>query len=135
MSNPLGNVWPANAQGDNTGSAITNLPSVSNYGWQRNDLSADGAGRLESGRMVKKRIGRATLLALEWKQLTYTEAALVLSTFGNNEYVNVNHLDVVQNSMVTKHFYVGDRSARRTPGLERWTDIQFNLIQATPDSG
>ncbi len=135
VSVPIRKVTPANAQGTATGTAITNLPSLAKADWSKQDLSADGAGRVESGRMIKKRIAKADRMDLEWSYITRTEAATVLQAF-DSEYVLVEYLDAKLGAWVEKHFYTGDMSCTGwTPHLDRWERVSFAIIRATPDKG
>ncbi len=130
---PIRTVTPANAKGAAIGAPITNLPAVSRSTWSKGDLSAPDAGRTVSGRMLKKRKGKAATLELEWRGLTRTQAALVLQAF-DSEYTLVEYLDARIGDWVTKHFYTGDMKATGwIPYLDKWESISFNIIQATPD--
>jgi len=130
---PIKKVTPANAAGVAIGAAITNLPAMSKSDWIKSDLSAPDAGRAISGRMLKKRIGKAASLELEWRGLTREQAATVLQAF-DSEYVLVEYLDARAGTWVQKHFYTGDMKATGyLPHLDRWETISFNIIQATPD--
>ena len=135
VSIPISKVTPADARGNATGTAITNLPPLARADWSKQDLSAAGAGRLESGRMVKKRVAKSDRMDLEWSYITRAEAAVVLQAF-DSEYVLVEYLDAKSGAWVTKHFYTGDMSCTGwTPHLDRWERVSFAIIRATPDKG
>jgi len=132
---PIESVTPANASGVATGSPVTDLPSLAKSDWSKQDLSADGAGRVESGRMLKKRIAKVDRLDLEWSYITRSEAATVLQAF-DSEYILVEYLDAKSGAWVTKHFYTGDMTATGwTPHLDRWAKVSLAIIRATPDKG
>lgn len=132
---PIKSVTPANAQGTSTGSAVTNLPPLTKSDWSKQDLSADGAGRVESGRMIKKRVAKADRIDLEWTYITRSDAAIALQAF-DPEYVLVEYLDAKSGSWVEKHFYTGDMKATGwIPQLDRWESVTLAIIRATPDKG
>jgi len=132
---PIKKVTPANANGVAIGTAVTNLPPLSKSDWSKQDLSASDAGRLESGRMLKKRVGKVDRLDLEWKYITRAKAAVVFKAF-DPEYVLVEYLDAKSGQWVTKHFYTGDMTATGwTPHLDRWERVSLAIIRATPDKG
>ena len=135
VSVPIKKVTPADARGNATGTAITNLPPLSKSDWSKQDLSAPDAGRLESGRMLKKRVGKADRLDLEWRYITRAKTAAVLKAF-DPEYVLVEYLDAKSGQWKTKHFYTGDmKAAGWTPHLDRWERVSLAIIRATPDKG
>ena len=132
---PIKSVTPANAKGQAVGPAITSLPALSKSDWSKQDLSAPDAGRLESGRMLKKRVGKADRLDLEWRYITRAKTAAVLKAF-DPEYVLVEYLDAKSGQWVTKHFYTGDmKAAGWTPHQDRWERVSLAIIRATPDKG
>ncbi len=132
---PITEVTPATASGTSNGTTVTNLPAGSMGDWSKQDLSAPGAGRLESGRMLKKRIGKADRLDLEWRGLTRAETSTVLKAF-DHEYVNVKYLDAKAGTLVEKHFYTGDMTVTGwLPHLDRWESVKLSIIRATPDAG
>lgn len=132
---PISSVTPANAAGSAIGPAVTSLPSLAKSDWSKQDLSAEGAGRVESGRMIKKRVAKADRIDLEWAYITRAEAAAVLQAF-DSEYVLVEYLDAKSGAWVEKHFYTGDMTCTGwTPHLDRWERIGFAIIRATPDAG
>ena len=135
ISVPIKKVTPANARGTATGAAVTTLPPLAKADWSKQDLSADGAGRLESGRMLKKRVAKADRLDLEWSYITRAETAAVLQAF-DSEYILVEYLDAKSGAWVTKHFYTGDMSCTGwTPHQDRWERVSLAIIRATPDKG
>ena len=135
MSLPIEKVTPANAKGTSNGTPVTNLPAPSKSDWSKQDLSAPDAGRLESGRMLKKRVGKVDRLDLEWRALTKSQASTVLKAF-DHEYVNVKYLDAKLGSLVEKHFYTGDMATTDwLPHLNRWKSVTLAIIRATPDKG
>lgn len=132
---PIRSVTPANASGVATGVPVTDLPSLAKSDWSKQDLSADGAGRVESGRMLKKRKGKADRLDLEWQMISRADTARVLQAF-DPEYILVEYLDAKLGDWRTEHFYTGDMTVTGwTPHLDRWERVSLAIIRATPDPG
>ena len=135
VSVPIKSVTPANANGEPIGPPVTNLPPLTKCDWAKQDLSAPDAGRVESGRMLKKRVGKVDRLDLEWKYITRAKAAVVFKAF-DPEYVLVEYLDAKSGQWVTKHFYTGDMAATGwIPHLDSWESVTLPIIRATPDKG
>ena len=132
---PIRRVTPANASGTAIGAAITNLPAPTKSDWSKMDLSAPDAGRVESGRMLKKRKGKADRIDLEWQMISRADTALVLQAF-DPEYVLVEYLDAKVGQWVTKHFYTGDmKTVGWLPHVDSWESVTLPIIRATPDPG
>jgi hypothetical protein len=132
---PIRAVTPANASGTAIGAAITNLPAPTKSDWSKMDLSAPDAGRVESGRMLKKRKGKADRIDLEWQMISRADTALVLQAF-DPEYVLVEYLDAKVGQWVTKHFYTGDmKTVGWLPHVDSWESVTLPIIRATPDPG
>ena len=105
------------------------VPCPSTYEYKLSDVSAADAGRTEDGLMHKMRIGQKVHLQLAWNGITTANASTILNAF-NNEYISVKYLDPMQNSYVTKTFYVGDRSVPAySVRLGLWQNISFNVIE------
>lgn len=132
---PIKKVTPADADGNPIGDPVTNLPALSKSDWGKSDISDKDAGRRESGKMVKKRRGKADRLDLEWEKISRTDAALALQTF-DAEYTLVEYLDARQGAWVEKHFYTGDMQAQGwLPHLDSWKSVTLAIIRATSDQG
>lgn len=118
--------------GENPIRSVNGLPvkAPDAYAWKLEDISASDAGRTESGKMDKKRIGQVIGIELSWKWLTTEEISKILKTF-DPEYINVCYLDPKEGGYVTAEFYVGNRSAPLYDlgrgGL--WSNLAFNLIK------
>jgi len=136
MYNPIRSVTPCDSFGKNTGAAVTNIPCPyhnGGYPWNKDDISDEDAGRVESYRMVKKRKGRVVKINLVWKTLTLAEASIVLKAFAP-EYVNVEFLDAEEGAWITRTFYTGGMKAslyNSKKGI--WDSVSFNIIQSIPD--
>ena len=114
---------------------MTNIPAPTKSDWSKMDLSAPDAGRVESGRMLKKRKGEADRIDIEWQKLSRADTALVLQAF-DSEYCLVEYLDAKAGQWVTKHFYTGDMKVTGwLPHVDSWESVSFAIIRATPDKG
>lgn len=133
MLNPIKSVTPANSKGTATGATITDIPCPSGYQWDKEDISDEDAGRVTSGRMIKKRTGRVVKLGLVWNFRTLQECSDVLQAFAS-EYTNVEFLDAESGGYKTKTFYTGGIvSPLYNLYLGRWEHLTFNIIQSIPD--
>lgn len=130
---PIKSVTPANAHGVAIGLPVTNLPAPTKSDWAKMDLSAPDAGRVESGRMLKKRRSKADRLDLEWKMISRADAAIVLQAF-DPEYILAEYLDAKLGDWRTEHFYTGDmKTTGWIPHLDSWESVTLPIIRATPD--
>lgn len=131
-NNPIKSVTPVNDADTATGPAVTTLPAPSVFKWSLADISATGAGRSESLKMNKKRIGQAVTYDLAWPSPTIADAAAILQAF-NSEYLSVECLDAKSGTYLTRIFYVGDReSPLYNNELGRWDTITFTIIMRYP---
>jgi len=107
---------------------VTTLPAPSDYQWSLEDASRSDAGRTEDVVMHKNRIGQVPAVYLKWNGLTIAESAAVLTTF-NPEYITVEYLDLMAGNMLTKEFYVGNRTAALYNSKLNCVDgISFKII-------
>jgi hypothetical protein len=127
-------VQPATASGTTYGTKITDIPAGSKADWSKIDLSAPDAGRVESGRMLKKRRGKVDRYDLEWRGLSAADASKVLKAF-DFEYTMIEYYNPLEGTIVTKHFYVGDMAAAGwIPHQQKWERVTLPIIRATPDT-
>lgn len=99
--------------------------------WGLQDVSKSDAGRTNNALMHKNRIAQKRMISLSWKGLTPQECHRIVLAF-NPEYIQVRYWDALDGDMVTRTFYVGDRTAQ----LATWTkdkkvyrDISFDIIE------
>ena len=104
-------------------------PSKMTIGIQ--DVSASDAGRDQEGTMYKMLITRKYKIELEWWCPSREETSRILKAV-RPEYFYVTFTDPVENALVPKMMYVGDRSAP----VQMWGDarqfyssVKFNLIE------
>jgi hypothetical protein len=133
--NPIRSVRPADSSGTPLGAAVINLPPPSSYPWAKEDLSSPDAGRVESAKMLKKRIGRIVAINLEWKGMSLEDASLILQAFAA-EYSLVEFLDAEAGTWITRLFYTGgSKGSLYSAELGLWESVGFNIIQSIPDPG
>ena len=109
------------------GVALSRYPSK--YKWSLQDVSSSDAGRTEDVLMHKNRIGQKVKIELEFRALTTAECSQIMTVF-NPEYVNVNFLDAMAGTYLTKTFYVGDRATplwSSNKGI--WESLSFSIIE------
>ena len=105
------------------------IPCPSSFKWKLEDISSSDAGRTEDTKMDKKRIGQVVGIDLEWKNVSISDAAQILTAF-NPEYINVCYLDAKAGEFVTSEFYVGNRNAPLyNAALGVWQSITLNIIE------
>lgn len=132
----------------NNGNLITTITNVRTgtsydmsgyvpYSWTagRYDVSASTTGRDESGRMHKDMIGKSTKYELKYRNLPVATVKALVQLVETSEYVDVTLVDVVEgtsanNYLITRRFYVGDRSY----SLYSWKldivgEISFSFIE------
>ena len=130
--NPIKKVTPVDGDGVPTGDGVS-IPAPSHYRWALGDISKKGAGRVESMRMNKLRIGQAVHLELKWNGLTSEDASKVLQAF-NSEYFELEYKDTLMGMYLKRVFYAGDRSAPLyNAEIDRWLEVAFEVIQRMPD--
>lgn len=127
----------------NTGMVTLNGVSVidpSELTWGLQDVSAPDAGRDEAVRMHKLRIGQLRKYELAWNGIDPANAAIILQAINAQEEFPCTLHDAMTNTMQTRIYYVGDRSAPfkqwmpdRIDG-KVYSKISFNLIEVFPDS-
>ncbi|MCM1364661.1 MAG: hypothetical protein NC122_05095 [Faecalibacterium sp.] len=117
---PIGGTWQT-------------VPPPSSYVWELQDTSASDAGRTESGRMYKHRIGQVEAVQLAWQNKKTKDVNTVLRAF-NAEYVEIELIDPLSGDpnddyFNTLVFYVGNRSSPMyNASLGLWSNISFNII-------
>lgn len=105
----------------------TSVPAPSSYKWGMQDVSKSTAGRTLDGTMDKARIGQVEYLDLEWRYPSFANAAIILQAF-QPEYINITYLSPLTGTLVTKNFYVGDRSGvLYNTEIGRWESISFRI--------
>lgn len=108
-------------------------PSEMSFGIQ--DISDPDAGRDASLQMWKGRIGQKMSIALGWNNPTPAQTAAILTAF-DQEYFWLKFTDPKTNTVVTKQFYAGDRSApvqqwfiRNGHDMKAYSKVSFTVIE------
>lgn len=127
----------------NTGMLILNGVSVidpSEMTWGLQDVSASDAGRDESIRMHKLRVGQLRTYQLAWNMIDPENAAIILQAINMHDEFHCTMHDVMTNQMRRGLYYVGDRTAPfkqwmpdRADG-KVYSKLSFTLIEVYPDS-
>lgn len=100
----------------------------------RYDVSMSDAGRDEAGYMHKEMIGKSTKYQLKFQHLDSATVKAICNIAETNEYINVTLIDPVEgtapNYLVTREFYVGDRSlSLYNAHIDVWEELSFDLIE------
>ena len=114
------------------GTDITPYIAFSGLKWSRNDVEAANAGRMQNGEMQRDRIAIKYRWDVTCRPLKASEQAIVLSLI-NSEYVTLEYLDPLTNSIKTGTFYSNNIPSTfaiiDTRGEEWWTGLVFPLIE------
>ena len=103
------------------------------------DVSAPDAGRDLSGTMQKMTVCQKVTIQVAWWQPSPALVSAVINsvmydpiTHAFVEYFPVQYNDPISNSLVTKTFYVGDRSAPVQvwgSSTKRYSKLSFKLLE------
>lgn len=111
------------------------VPDPSSMTWGLQDISAADAGRVHDAgnTMYKMRTSQKRKIQLTWTLLTATQVAGILNAF-NSEYFDVTYWDAMGDSLQTRTFYAGDRTAPvKWFGLAskgtRFATLSFDIIE------
>lgn len=92
-------------------SALSAIKDPSEFTWGLQDVSDPEAGRTQvNAKMYKGRIAQKRTISLSWAGTTPAETAAILQAF-NPEYIFMSYTDPMSNTVETREFYTGDRSA------------------------
>lgn len=110
-----------------------NVPCPSAFEWNESDVSASDAGRTESVKMNKKRLGKVVSIKLAWNGINTETLQHILRTF-DPEYLSITYCDPKYGNAnnhyrITREFYVGDRGAPMyNSKLGLWESVSFDII-------
>ena len=107
------------------------IPNPSSLQWGIQSVSSSDAGRTIDGEMHVKLKTRKRKLELSWNAVDFSTASEILRAV-NPETFWVEYMDALENRIVKKRFYVGDRTApvhSYSAGHRWYTNISFNLIE------
>lgn len=117
-----------------TGFAELPVPGAMTYGLQ--DISAANAGRTESTKMMKDRIGKAPKIELTYNN-QYTDTITTALSLVKNEYIYILYQDLENGGgYAYGEFYRGDVTAQVYNGvLDIWSSTKFSLIKRDGKNG
>lgn len=109
------------------------LPYLAEGGlkWSRNDIDASDAGRDQSGKLHRARVGLKVRLDGTCKPLTAAEASVVLQAI-KPEWLQVQYFDVQEGATLTKKMYSNNIPATflvQKGATQYWDGIAFPLIE------
>jgi hypothetical protein len=110
------------------------IPTPTEYKYSEEDLSTQAAtGRTLDGIMHKDVVAVKTTYECSWKNLSWTEAAQLLSAVRGKTKVRFTHADPTHpNEFITGYFYIGKREGLgnnlRKPA-NAWKDIKMTFIE------
>ena len=112
------------------------VPTPSSFSWGKQDISSPEAGRDQTGRMFKEKVGDMPLVlhggtGIPEDQVKPEKAHRVLSLF-SDEYFNVRYFDPLAGDYTEKEFYCGDMSAPMymfTDNNKLFANVAFNVIE------
>ena len=106
------------------------LPAPSSYQWDLEDVSKSDAGRVESGKMYKKKIGYVRAVSVVWKNLSTAEISTILQAITTNEYFNLTFICPLEGKKTFMEVYVGNRSAPLyNQTLDIWESLSVKFIE------
>ncbi|MGL4656777.1 MAG: DUF6711 family protein [Sarcina sp.] len=93
------------------------------------DLDGDGANRNANGEMIRDRVAVKRKITLEWGALEDFQISGLLSIV-SDVFFQVTYPDPMDGGMVTKTFYVGDRSAPLYNfKMNLWSGLKMNFVE------
>lgn len=94
------------------------------------DLDGE-SNRNAKGELIRDRIAVKRKLECEWPPLEMAQISILLKAV-QDVYFNVEYPDPMEGAMVTKTFYVGDRTSpvyRNNNGNILWEGLSMNFIE------
>lgn len=107
------------------------IPNPSSLEWGVQSISDSNAGRTSDGTMHVNLVTRKRKLQLSWNAVDFATASEILQAV-NPEKFDVTYQDALTNTLLTKKFYVGDRTApvhSYAEGHQWYANISFDLIE------
>ena len=110
------------------------MPTPSTFKIGLNDLDSNEAGRDISGNLHRDVIGmNFRTIELSWKTMTRPDLQKLLKAVSKESF-KVTYRDPIQDKMITKTMYAGDRKIDMynyiiDKGQPLWTDITMNFVQ------
>ncbi|WP_143463222.1 DUF6711 family protein [Levilactobacillus enshiensis] len=108
------------------------MPLPKSYSWTINDIDGKST-RNAAGRMSRDRITSKIKLTIEWGPLSDVECSKILQAI-KDPFFKATYLDAQAGGMVTKTFYVGDRTSPAYSWNDKlkkytWSGLSFDIIE------
>lgn len=108
------------------------MPLPQKYTWSVSDIDGK-TSRNAAGNMVRDRITKKTKLSIEWGPLSNGDCSTILQAV-TGVFFEATYLDAEKGGMVTKTFYVGDRSSPAYSWNDKlrkytWSGLTFDIIE------
>lgn len=108
------------------------LPTPKTYSWIIQDIDGKTT-RNASGNMVRDRITSKIKLTIEWGPLSNEQISQILTAV-EDPFFQASYLDAQAGGMVTKTFYVGDRTSPSYSWNDQfknyaWSGLSFDIIE------
>ena len=114
---------------------FTDMPEPAfNGGYQVDimDVDASTTGRNQAGTMIRDRVAIKRKINCTWNYLTPRQMQILLTAV-QSPFFQVKYLDPLTNSVQTRTFYVGDRSApmysKSAKSGTLYTSLTMNFIE------
>lgn len=107
------------------------MPSPTSYSVGISDISSEDSKRNARGDMLIDRITTKRKIEMSWDFITLEDMSLTLKLV-KGIFFDVEYPDPEEGKLITKTFYVGDRTAPMCViqhGKPVWKDVKFNLIE------
>lgn len=96
-------------------------------------IDADSSGRNASGTMIRDVITEKVKLEMSWGPLSDSEVSTILNRV-SSDFFSVTYPDPKVGGMVTKTFYVGDRTApsyswNNKFNMLKWEGLSMNFVE------
>jgi len=109
------------------------LKSPSVFSPSLHDNSASDAGRVQDGNdtMYKNRTSQKWSISIAWNGLSASDMSTIMQAF-NAEYIMLTFTSPLTNTVITKEFYTGDKSAPVkiwTVNNKRYEQLSFEIIE------
>ena len=90
-----------------------------------------GSERNAKGTMVRTRVATKRKITVEWSPLSNSEISKILKAM-SEVFFTVKYTDPMEGKVITKTFYVGDRTApvlKVINNVTRWEGLKTNLVE------
>lgn len=102
------------------------IPSPKEMSVEINDIDGE-SGRALDGSFKRDRIAVKRKISLSWGPLKLQDISIILKSV-QDIFFMVTYPDPMEGSIITKTFYVGNRTAARLYG-EQWNGLSMSFIE------